>query len=284
VAPRADSSKIGDLPEGRVLQEVPSSRTFPGWCPVAPRGFVATDNLAPAQRAPTPRSNTSRQSAAKPVSPRAPTGGPPAGGQGTTNKTAGTSGQLHEGREELAALQRARDALAADLERLQQEQAAEQDRLEKCRRQRDRMEEKLRRCTDVVSLTVQSMDRLQDLEEQEALGQPVEMEAAQAELVSAGAAVAQSLSSIAEEDDDDDGRRVQGAQVSTPDDKENAPPPGYAARAGKSAKTNKVMNSPAHDTVLGAPGTQAPEVRCAAQQERVPFQPLSPRTWLNAAN
>jgi len=261
VAARADSGKIGDLPPGRKLIEIPSARSFPGWCPIAPRGWVSLDDIAPVQAA--------ELAVAVAVSLDVTEDSPPAAA-GVRSHAAcvqppdAEEAQLREQQlavqQELKALQREREAVASELGHLRQQRAEERGRLEHCRQQRGRLEEKLRRCSDVVALTVSSMDRLHSLGEEELLEGDSTAQAVQADVMAAGAAVQQTLSSIAEGEEEEE--REVGTEAS--EDKENESPRG-ALRAACCGAGN-----------IGAHARLVQHFPRLDDAQRLPLQPRAP--------
>lgn len=139
---------------------------------------------------------------------------------------------------ELEALQLARECAAAELERLQELGVLERRRLEHCRQQRGRLEEKLRRCSEVVAQTVSSMDRLHSISDEEIMEQGTTIRIAQADVVAAGVAAAQALSSITEGDSQDEAEEEkQNECKAVPsefevENKENALPPRAGGKEG----------------------------------------------------
>jgi len=179
-APRPDGEMIGKFPEGRTLSEMPSPRSFPGWCPIRPRGFVSFDDILPLMF------SDSGDAAADAAA------------------DSGLALQKSDVQRELECLEQARSEVAAELQRLQEERAAEREKLQQCRQQRGRMEQKLRRCSDIVAFTVNTMDRIHGLGEDEVgggEGSDIGAHDSQADLMMAGLAARQSLCSIAEERD-----------------------------------------------------------------------------------
>lgn len=180
VAPRSDSEMIGKLSEGRKLSEMPSPRSFPGWCPVSPRGFVSFNDITPLLQS----------------------------DSGDVASGAGLALQKSDAQRELESLQQTRSEVAAELHRLQEERAAEREKLEQCRQQRGRMEQKLRRCSDIVAFTVNTMDRIHGLSDDDFSCEEDSdkvVHETQADLLIAGFAARQSLCSIAEERDGTEG-------------------------------------------------------------------------------
>lgn len=157
-------------------------------------------------------------------------------------------------RRELEALQRARDAMASEVELLQEQRVSERQRLLQCRRQRDRMEEKLRLCSEVVAQTVSSVDRLHDLGEEE-LAEPTEaLLTAQSDVAAAGVAVVRTLNSLAED------------EASC---KENSPSP---AKDRKGSKTIAVPTPQGRRSLPPLPAVEEEEPVQAGLQARPPQQ------------
>lgn len=162
---------------------MPSPRSFPGWCPIDPRGFVSLNDVVP-------------------IMPS---------DSGAAAADDGLALQKSDVQRELECLEQARSEVAAELHRLQEQRAVEREKLEHCRQQRGRMEQKLRRCSDVVAFTVNAMDRLhghgEEEEEEFSDGEEPDNVAHEmhANLLVAGLAARQSLCSIAEERDGTEG-------------------------------------------------------------------------------
>lgn len=222
VAPRADSDKIGDLPQGRRLVEISSTRSFPGWCPIAPRGFVSSDDIAPMQ--------ADHRGQSGPGEGQAPPDGACVD-HGTEMPLARLlqmglfEEQKLQVQRELESLQEARNAMAFELQKLHEERAIENAKLQCCRQQRARLEEKLKRCSDVVAFTVSSMDRLHNLSEDELSDQADIVQTAQTDVLAAGMAAQQSLCAIAEEGEGTEGFEDCLEAKNADRDKENTPPP-----------------------------------------------------------
>lgn len=128
MAPDIQSTKIGQMPAGREVSELPSARPQPGWCAVEPRGFVAFEDLAPARY-------TQQE-----------------------EKDAGVHDKFRA-QQEIDDLLRAREAVARELAELEEKRDEELQRLQCYHHRRQAMKEKLSRCSDVVARTVDAVDR-----------------------------------------------------------------------------------------------------------------------------
>lgn len=122
--------------------------------------------------------------------------------------------RLQKVQQELVAAEEARQDLMKEIEQLREIRAMEQWSLELCRKEkaqaelaRGHLEEKLKRCRDVVSYTVDSMDNFYAQKEAMAEGETTDLrclQAAQARVVQAGVAATGLLTMVSDEDSNDE--------------------------------------------------------------------------------
>lgn len=139
LAPDIRSTKIGQMPAGREVSELPSARPQPGWCAIEPRGFVTFEDLAPTK--------CSKQ-----------------------EETDVAAHDMDRAKQELDDLLRAREAVARDLAELEDKRDEEVQRLQCYHLRRQAMKEKLSRCSDVVARTVDAVDRAHLLADDASIG------------------------------------------------------------------------------------------------------------------
>jgi len=168
VAPQADSAMAGKSLEGLRLCEMPAPQCFPGRCPISPCGFVSFDDTMPLMF------SDSRDVA------------------------------VDDGLALQKSDAQARSEEPAELHWLQEERATERENLEQCRHQHGRLKQKSSRYSDTAAFTVNTMDRIHGLGEDEFSSGEESDEVVyktQADLMVSGLAAHQSLCSIAEEND-----------------------------------------------------------------------------------
>mmetsp|Transcript_10769 Transcript_10769/g.19146 ORF Transcript_10769/g.19146 Transcript_10769/m.19146 type:complete len:390 (+) Transcript_10769:56-1225(+) len=180
LSPQVTSCKLGELPQGRVVVEVPTARPIPHWVAIQPRGFVLLDDVAPAE---TPCAEDSQPADM------------PAAAYNDELRIREHNLTLREqsfaAKQELDSMLQARNAMAQELATLEEKRSLELQKLEGYRQRKVHMKEKLERCSEVVAFTVNTMDQLHD--------QPAQTPAA--ELAAAESEITRSLAELDESAD-----------------------------------------------------------------------------------